>query len=726
MRLSHLITSSLCFFGVLLLAEDSWAIPNFKKDQKNTLPAILKADEVFGDQISKSLTANGNVELSKGTSTVYADSMVYNKAGGVVRAIGNVKIKDIEIGNVRASSAEIKDDFSSGKFLDTKMVFLDGSYLSSPEIDRKTPFVTVLQNPIYSICPNPDIGADNDLAGVKRDFVSIKSSSTTIDREKEIMRSRGGMFRFYDVPFFYTPFLQVPLPSKKRESGFLHPSYVKTTNLGFGIKAPYYFNIAPNMDLTTTPFIGIGGNNQFILTNSFRHMADYGDYTANLEIANNKITNTSNSVVLNRTKKEYRWDIDGIGIFDFNKDVGLDFNVNTVGDRNYLRDYHQSFLNYTSSKLNVDYIHGRSYHSIKTIRMQELEDPATEKAAPFILPSIDSHIETKPFFFKEKFALTSNATVITREDGLQYRRASLLPEVNVPFNLHGNLFAFNSRVQGDFYSLENNFRNIPKTNDFDKTQSNYKPEASFGWKLPLIRKAKYNTLMIEPMINFVFSSYKKNVVKLPNEDSNNSELTVGNLFVTDRISGFDRNEAGSRVSYGVKSSLFNEYGEFGLTIGQSYRKNSGSQDVVIRGFADNNKSNIVGQAMYAATKYFSIFYSFQLNESNYKNDVNQVAATLNLSRFTFSTNYLLLRKSAQNLQEAEQLGFSSGIKLTDRWKATLSSSIDMVAGRTLSRGLTLYRDGCCTVFGFTITESNPSTLNKPQTSFNLSLSFKNL
>jgi LPS-assembly protein len=64
------------------------------------------------------------------------------------------------------------------------------------------------------------------------------------------MRSKGGILRFYNVPVLYTPYLRVPLQSKKRDSGFLNPSYAKSTNLGLGIRVPYYFNLAPNMYLT--------------------------------------------------------------------------------------------------------------------------------------------------------------------------------------------------------------------------------------------------------------------------------------------------------------------------------------------------------------------------------------------------------------------------------------------------------------------------------------------
>ncbi len=709
-------------FCFVFAPQNSWAIDLLKKN-KQSVPAVLKADEVHGDKNTNTLIADGNVEVVKGDSVVYADQMIYEKDGHMVRAMGNVRIKNIEVGNVTANQADIKDDFSSGTFFDTKLIFNDGSYLISPKITRQSPLITILKNPVYSLCPNPEISSDNTILGKKRDLISIKSTKTIIDREQGMIRSRNGVIRFYDVPFLYTPYISMPLLSKERKSGFLYPSYSKTTNLGLGVNIPYYFNIAPNMDLLTTPRISLS-NNQILVNNQLRHRTSYGEYKAILEVANNKITSNSNSTVLNRTQNQYRWNLSGEGIFDFTKNLGLDFKTDIIGDRNYLRDYHFSYSNYTLSKVNLDYINGRDYHAAKLIKIQELENYSSKNAAPLVLPQLDSYIESKPMSLKEKFSLTSNVTSITREDGLQYRRATAIPEVNLPLILQGNLFNFNSKFQTDIYSLENNFRSSA-TNNYDSFASNYKPEASLSWRLPLIKKSKYNTLMIEPMANFVISSYKKNFNDLPNEDSNNSELTVSNLFVADRISGFDRNESGTRLNYGVKTSFFNKYGEFGLTIGQGLKK-GGKQDVGIQGFGNNNKSNIVGQTIYKAVKYFSIFYSFQLNESNYKSDVNQVNATLTFDRIQFSTDYLLVRKTQQNLIEKNQLAFSSRIKINNQWSTTLTANKDLVLGRTLSRGIAVNRDGCCTIFGFSVMETNPSTLNKPQRSFNMSLVFKNL
>jgi LPS-assembly protein len=691
---------------------------------KAALPSILKADNVNSDQINSILDATGNAELRRENSVVYADEVFYYKNSGWVKAIGNVKLRNIEVGNVMSSKATLKDDFSYGTFSDSILVMSDGSYLTSPQIERQSPEITVLQSSIYSICPSSEISQDNSLAGKQRDMISIKSQKTTIDRQQEKFKIKNGVVRLYNIPFLYIPYLSAPLPSKGRQSGFLHPSYTKT-KFGIGFKTPYYWSIAPNKDLTITPFIN-PRQNLHVINNEFRHMTSYGRYEAAFEVANNNITYSQDKTIISRSDSKYRWNLSGKGIFDFTKNTGLDFNVNDVYDRNYLRDYHNNYLGYTLSKVNLDYIKGRSYQSVKFIKIQELEYPTLEKASPLIFPIFDSHVETKPLFFKEKLALTSNAAVISRNDGLEYRRATTTPEVNLPFNLKGNLFNINARVQTDIYSLENNFHTVVPTNNYNATQGSYKPEASINWSLPLFKKSKDHTIVIEPIANIVSSYYNTSPLKLPNEDSNNSELTVSNLFLSDRIAGYDRNETGTRTSYGAKTSLYNKYGEYGLTLGQSFKIKEKSQDVAIRGFNNNNKSNFIGLMSYKASKYFNISYAFQLSESNYHNEVNEVNTNIDMERVLFSSNYLFLRRNSQNISSKEQISFSSKVKVTKKFMLDLIMNKDLVSNRLINRTVAVTYDGCCTTFSFSVTENNPSNLIKPTQSYNVSLSFKNL
>jgi lipopolysaccharide assembly outer membrane protein LptD (OstA) len=302
----------------------------------------------------------------------------------------------------------------------------------------------------------------------------------------------------------------------------------------------------------------------------------------------------------------------------------------------------------------------------------------------------------------------------------------MTPEVKVPFNINGSLLEFASRFQGDIYYLENNFQNFERDNNYKTTELNYKPEISLHWRLPLIKKTKESTIMVEPIASFVASSYDKGFNAIPLEDSNSSELTVSNLFINDRIAGHDRNEAGERINYGIKTSLFNDSGDYALTVGQAIRRSNEVQDVNISGFSENNRSNYVGRFSYSANKNFNIYYAFQLNQNNLRNDINQVNADLIMKKFSINTNYLLIKKSEFSAEKREQIAITSEVQLTPKWKTKINFVRDVVLGRNLTRGIALTRDGCCTILQFSVTENNQSNLIKAQRSFNLSISFKNL
>ena len=704
---------------------EAFALVNFKTTKESGLPAVLKAKIVTGDQIKGEINANGNVEISKDSNIIYADEASYNKNTKIIKAFGNVKIKNLEIGYVLSPKIEIKDDFSVGDFFDAKVFFVDGSYLFSKKMSRLSKEKTSLKKSIFSICPNEEIVKNNAKAGSIFDFATISSTTSTINREDNNFSSWNSVVKLYKIPVLYIPYLQIPLPTKKRQTGLLQPSYTKNSNFGLGIKTPYFIDIANNKDLTISP-IYYFNSQQIIVNNSWRHFTKFGSYNLNLELANNKIKSNLDKTVVNRSKKNIRWEIEGKGNFDFNKDFGLDFSLKTVADRNYLRDYGFNYLAYTSSKINVDYINKRNYFGIKSIRFQELENANKEKNSPLILPSISSHFETKPLFFKEKLILDANFTSITRLEGLQYRRGSLTPQFKIPFNLKGNLFEFSTKFQGDLYSLNDKDLRVAEPRIYQANESNLKSEFSFNWRLPIRNKSKKNTLTIEPIINFVMSDFKAKNSLIPLEDSVNSELTFSNLFINDRISGFDRNEGGKRVSYGFKSSFFNSYGEFDFTAGQAFIIKNKRQDVVIRGFADNNKSNIVGIASYKGKKYFSISYSFQLDQASYRNDINQVVANFNYKKFNLSGDYLLIRKTLNSPIKKEQATISSSIELPKKWKIKILTTRDFVQKRTIRRGVEILREGCCSNFGFSVIENNQSNLIKPQKTFNLNFTFKNL
>jgi len=70
--------------------------------------------------------------------------------------------------------------------------------------------------------------------------------------EETFATARDAVLRLGRVPVFYLPWVQFPV-SDERQSGFLFPSVEYSADDGVDLAVPYYFNLAPNYDLTVTP-----------------------------------------------------------------------------------------------------------------------------------------------------------------------------------------------------------------------------------------------------------------------------------------------------------------------------------------------------------------------------------------------------------------------------------------------------------------------------------------
>jgi LPS-assembly protein len=77
-------------------------------------------------------------------------------------------------------------------------------------------------------------------------------------KRAKLQRSRGrgqawhARLYWHNVPIFYWPYVDFPL-DKRRQSGFLYPSYRYSSRDGSSYVFPYYINLAPNYDATITP-----------------------------------------------------------------------------------------------------------------------------------------------------------------------------------------------------------------------------------------------------------------------------------------------------------------------------------------------------------------------------------------------------------------------------------------------------------------------------------------
>lgn len=204
--------------------------------------AFVIADHTSGTA-EQDLAAKGSAELRRGDAVVKADALHYDQDTDMADAYGQVRV--INGGTSFAGpEAHLKVEANQGVMTAPKYHFnVTGGSGSAERVDLLDSERSVFVNGTYTACQcstNP--------------AWYIKGSRFDFDTGADEGTVRNGVLFFQGVPIFASPWLTFPL-SGERRSGLLPPTFSMNSNNGFELTLPYYFNIAPNRDLTITPRI---------------------------------------------------------------------------------------------------------------------------------------------------------------------------------------------------------------------------------------------------------------------------------------------------------------------------------------------------------------------------------------------------------------------------------------------------------------------------------------
>ena len=219
--------------------------PSKKKPVDTDNSTYVEADKMFGDSTYETVL-EGNVELKRDSLTLRADRLRYSPLTDRASATGNVSLQQPGLqvtgpaGSVKLGSREtqIKQplfqiDQLKGKGKAEELIF-DG-------VDTFT-----LKEPKYTVCP---ICKPNEVENA--DWY-VEAEELELDQSAQVGRAKKARVVFQDVPILAIPYLSFPT-SNRRKSGFLAPSFGSTSRSGTEVIAPYYWNIAPNRDVTLYP-----------------------------------------------------------------------------------------------------------------------------------------------------------------------------------------------------------------------------------------------------------------------------------------------------------------------------------------------------------------------------------------------------------------------------------------------------------------------------------------
>ncbi len=234
----------------------------------NTLPVVIEADYAEAHQDNKA-TYQGNVVVTQGVRRMQADQAIIRQPENVVTAYGDVKVSDPQFSiNADRIHANLIDETATMYQADYNLTCQLGRG-EAELIAKEGPTQLRLKEASFTTCPF----SDNSWA--------FSADNIEYDQAKPYADLYGAKFAVKDVPIMYIPYIRLPV-GDQRLSGFLYPNASYGSRNGLEITTPYYWNIAPNYDLTLTPTYmerrGLLTHTQFRYLNTLGEGSLTGEY----------------------------------------------------------------------------------------------------------------------------------------------------------------------------------------------------------------------------------------------------------------------------------------------------------------------------------------------------------------------------------------------------------------------------------------------------------------
>lgn len=503
-----------------------------------------------------SIVLDGKAEIRRYDASLKADKILYDDTDGIVHASGDV-ILNIMGSVLSGPYAFYKIDEERGYVLETQYVLRGNQAKGKAE---KIEFFDRGQSHViagtYSTCQcdNPDW--------------YLRAKRLDLDQIEGIGKARNVVLYFKKLPVFFVPYVTFPL-TKERRSGVLPPHVNFDTRNGFDVQFPLYFNLAPNYDFFLRPRV--------LQKHGIQWRADYRFLT----FYNSGIVSAEFLPFDRILKKKNRYSFQIKCKQRIFSDWSAYIDAQSVSDNTYALDLVNSedvlqFGTKSLVKQEAGINYNRNPWSI-VFKIQNWQYFPTASAMPYSRwPEIDVRY-LRPGILGFDCDIRANATnfetkIVNSPKG---KRMFLESFISYPVfgRAHFMIPAFNARVVS--YALKvsglQNHTNIVK-----RHFSLIIPTISFDTGVLFNRTtniAGHKFLQtLEPRVFYAYTPYVDQSIA-PIFDAAPIDSDISNIFNSNNYVGHDRMTDGSRITFGLSSSLnqMNEGDEIiRFTFGQQY------------------------------------------------------------------------------------------------------------------------------------------------------------
>jgi len=660
-------------------------------DSPTDRPTLLQAAEITYSKENDVITALGNVELSQGSRILLADRVIYRQKKDELTAEGNVILLEPN-GNVLFSTKVVlSNEFKNGLIKDFRLLTTDGSRFAANSATRFDGSRNVMKEAIFSPCHPCKEDPNKPLVW------QIKAEQVTHDDATKNIEYESALFEIFDFPMFYMPYFIHPDPSVERRSGFLIPTLGHSDEKGLIYGQPYFQVIDESRDVKLEPTIYT--RKGMILKTHYRHALKLGNI--DLKTTTGLIGNTLNESDFSDVALKGSIDLEAK--FAIDDTWRTSFDLEQTSNKNYQRKFDLETKEVLTSRALLEGFRSRNYTSLSLYKFQGLRVTDDRREQPFVFPTLNYNFTGQPNTYGIRPEIDLAISSITREIGTDSRKLSLKSGLQMPFySDFGEIYTFHSSLQTDLFFSNNMNGDLDVESNIDNTEFRIIPQFGVNWRYPFVRARIGHVQIIEPIINFVLGPDSQNSSKIANEDSQAFEFDDTNIFDLNRYAGTDRITGGSRIDFGIRTSMTNNgFQQSELLLAQSYRFAGGSSFSESSGL-EHKKSDYVGRFTYVPNDSFSVNYRFRLDRQNLS--PNRVELGLNLfqQQHIMGLDYILIDEQSETEEfgNREQIDLKINSQLLENWTSSLQLVQDLTdnSNRTIkaSIGVT-YTDECFTI-----------------------------
>ena len=602
--------------------------------------------EIRSDQQSQDETgvfyASGSVEIERSEDLIKSDQAEFNSETGVLSAYNNVKyLRE----NLSINAKE------GGYNSQTGTVAFSGAKYNLPTLDHpaagKADDIFIdeagavhLTPSTYTTCSLTDPDWELD------------ASKTELYRNDDRGHAYNLLFKYKDVPVFYTPFLSFPL-SKKRHTGFLYPTIGSSGESGSVVSTPYYFNLAENYDLTLTPTNFSGRGQMFEL--EMRHRSKFSNTEIELaNLASDNVKRKSRHAFFIRDNRSLLDTLE----FTNNAYTGTlmhtNINVGGVSDKTYFDDFGntvsrvgRSHILRRAEFIRADYgDFGTMNTRVMTEGYQIAKDGLYEqyKRVPQIKFSYNSPKESDNLSYNfDGEIVRFDHTLTTKPTGTRY---TLYPSIEYPIRKAGWEILPKLGVKHTSYSLSNNpITSITRSTSILSLYGKMVFEKRTGESL-------FQTL--EPQMYFLHIP-AGNQDDIPIFDSGETDFKY-TLFAENRFYGEDRLNDAKQLTLALTSRLMDTSTGNELltgTIGQILYLDDRSVHLTSSTTKHSDASNLVGVVNAKLADYWRLSGYTEFNPHAGYGDKNQIRLSFvqpyGRQQKIFNTSYRFSRGSQEEI-----------------------------------------------------------------------------